>query len=257
MKGKHHTKESKKLMSENRKGKNTGKDNPQFGKPLTDEQKAKISKTRIERGVAKGENNPMYGVHLDGYWKGKALPEGVKVRISESMIGHPGWNKGKPAPWAAKRMPEEIKVKISISNQGKPKSEEHKQKLREVKLLTTPTGKDSWNWKGGITKLNIHIRQLPRYKNICSDLMKEVDYIDKFTGMRGGVLSCHHIIPQNVILRMYNIKTIDEARECLLLFDKHNLIVMLKSAHDKFHNIYGDDKNIYELTSEQIKELYL
>jgi len=56
---------------------------------------------------------------------------------------------------------------------------------------------------------------------------------------------------------MYNIKTIDDARKCPLLFDKHNLIVMLSSAHDKFHNIYGDNKNIYELTQDQIKELYL
>jgi hypothetical protein len=247
----------KQRMSEAR----TGDKNANFGKSMSEDQKQKISKTRIDRGVAKGENNPMHGVHLIGEkngFYGRHHTEKTKQILREGRVGKPAWNKGLPSTWT-KGIPisDEVKAKISKTCTGRPKSEEYKQRIRKIKLETTPTGKDSWNWKGGITKLNIHIRQLPRYKNICTDLMKEVDYVDAFTGIRGGILSCHHIIPQNVILRMYNIKTIDEARECTLLFDKHNLIVMLKSAHDKFHNIYGDDKNIYELTPEQIKELYL
>ena len=237
-----------------------GEKNPNYGKHLSEEQKSKISKTRILRGVAVGENNPMYGISLPSYWKGKHLPEETKKKISESRIkmGIQAWNKGLPCTWLKGiPIPEEQKEKISKGNKGKKKSEEHKQKLREIKLETTPTGKDSCNWKGGTTPLNLHIRVLPRYKNACAALMEEVDYTDAFTGVRGGVLACHHIIPQNVIIQMYNIKTIDDARKCPLLFDKHNLIVMLSSAHDKFHNIYGDNKNIYELTQDQIKELYL
>jgi len=244
----------KQRMSDARKGEKNGF----FGKHHTEETRKRISEEMT--GKMGGDKNPMYGIHLKGEqcgFYGKHHTEETKQKFREDHLGKPAWNKGKPAPWAAKPMPEEIKAKISISNQGKPKSESCKQKLREVKLMTTPTGKDSWNWKGGITKLNIHIRQLPRYKNICTDLMKEVDYTDFFTGIRGGILACHHIVPQNVIIRMYNVKTIDDARNCPLLFDKHNLIVMLASAHDKFHNLYGDDKNIYELTPEQIKELYL
>ena len=34
-----------------------------MGKKRTVEQRQKISKTRIEKGVAKGENNPMFGKH--------------------------------------------------------------------------------------------------------------------------------------------------------------------------------------------------
>ncbi len=51
----------------------SGSGNPMFGKnppnkvvPMTQEQKNKISKIRIERGVAKGEKNPMFGVGLFG-----------------------------------------------------------------------------------------------------------------------------------------------------------------------------------------------
>jgi hypothetical protein len=248
----------KQRMSEARKGEK----NYNYGKHLSDEQKSKISKTRIERGVAVGENNPMYGVSLPSYWKGKHLPEETRRKISEAMIGKPGH-----------AVTEETKEKIHTTLTGKQRSESHRQnllvanrkpklestieKLRSTKLATTPTGSNSIHWKGGTTPLNLHIRVLPRYKNVCVALMKEVDYTDAFTGVRGGVLACHHIIPQNVIIQMYNIKTIDDARKCPLLFDKHNLIVMLSSAHDKFHNIYGDNKNIYELTQDQIKELYL
>jgi hypothetical protein len=247
----------KQRMSEARKGDK----NYNYGKHLSEEQKSKISKTRIERGVAVGEKNPMHDVHLSGELNhnfGKCLPIETRHKISEAMTGRQAWNKGLPSTWT-KGIPlsEETKAKISKSHKGIPHSESRKQKLREVKLETTPTGENSWNWKGGLTDVNHHIRTLPRYKNACVALMKEVDYTDKFTGVRGGVLACHHIIPQNVIIQMYNIKTIDDARKCPLLFDKHNLIVMLSSAHDKFHNIYGDNKNIYELTQDQIKELYL
>ena len=51
-KGKHHSEESRKKISEANKG-----------KKRSEETKRKISKTRIKNGVAKGENNPMYGVH--------------------------------------------------------------------------------------------------------------------------------------------------------------------------------------------------
>jgi hypothetical protein len=43
-----------------------GKPSPNKGIPMSDRQKQKISQTRIERGVAKGEKNPMYGVRLTG-----------------------------------------------------------------------------------------------------------------------------------------------------------------------------------------------
>jgi hypothetical protein len=56
---------------------------------------------------------------------------------------------------------------------------------------------------------------------------------------------------------MNNATAIEQALECPLIWDVNNGIAILKYAHDKFHNLYGDDKNIYELTPDQIKELYL
>jgi len=226
--------------------------------PASEEQKRKQSEAM--KGRFAGEKNPMYGVHLSGeksFWLGKHHTEESNKKNREAHLGKPSWNKGLPSTWTkGVPRPEEVREKISIGNTGKPKSEEHKQKLRETKLATTPTGKDSWNWKGGITKLNLHIRTLPRYKLACERAMKDANYTDAFTGIRGGILACHHKIPQNIIINMNGIKTIDEAKRCPLLFDKNNIVVMLSSAHDKFHNLYGDDKNIYELTAEQLAELY-
>lgn len=243
-----------KRMSEAR----TGEKNPNYGKPVSDDRKKKQSKAM--KGKLAGEKNPMFGVHLSGEqnpFYGKQHSEESKEKIRNKKLGHTSWNKGVSSTWT-KGIPrtETTREKISKGNTGKPKSDEHKEKLRIVKLETTPTGENSVHWKGGITKLNLHIRTLPRYKKACSDLMNEVDYTDHFTGKRGGVLACHHIIPQNLLIKIYNIKTIDDARRCDLLFDKHNLIVMLSSAHAKFHDLYGDDKNIYELTQEQLAELY-
>lgn len=42
----------------------SGESHHNYGKSMSQEQKDKISKTRIERGVAKGENNPNYGKRL-------------------------------------------------------------------------------------------------------------------------------------------------------------------------------------------------
>ncbi len=59
-----------------------------------------------------------------------------------------------------------------------------------------------------------------------------------------------------MIIKIYNLKDFDDVFACNLLWDPNNGIVMEMKAHDKFHNLYGDDKNIYELTPDQIAELY-
>jgi group I intron endonuclease len=63
-----------------------------FGKKLTQEHKNKISNTRKENGISKGENNPMFGVSLVSYWKDKNLSEETKNKISQKLKGHEGTN---------------------------------------------------------------------------------------------------------------------------------------------------------------------
>jgi len=84
--------ETKRKMSEANKGRN----NPNFGKPLSEETKIKISEAR----------------------KGKPLSEETKIKISEAR-------KGKP-------LSEEHRRKLSEAHKGKTRSEETKRKISEA-----------------------------------------------------------------------------------------------------------------------------
>lgn len=86
-----HTEAAKKKISEIHKGKveseetrrkksiaNSGERNPNFGKAMPEDQKAKISATRVERGSALGSNNPMYG---------KPRTDDVKEKLRKANLG--------------------------------------------------------------------------------------------------------------------------------------------------------------------------
>lgn len=83
-KGKHHTEETKKKISE----KNTKRGKWNKGKHLSEEHKKKISKSM------RGENNPNYN---------KKLSKETKSRMSKSMKGRSAWNKGKHLSEAHKK----------------------------------------------------------------------------------------------------------------------------------------------------------
>lgn len=72
----------------------TGKNNPNYGKKMSDEQKEKISNTKIRLETSKGKNNPMYGISLCGKKNGmygKTHTQESRQKISEnharSMLG--------------------------------------------------------------------------------------------------------------------------------------------------------------------------
>jgi hypothetical protein len=93
-----------------------GENNPMYGKPahnrgipMTQEQKDKISKKRIESGKSRGKNNPMYGISLTGEKNG--------------MFG--------------KTHSDETKEKIGKASRGRIVTEESRQHSREVMLAKT------------------------------------------------------------------------------------------------------------------------
>lgn len=108
LKGRHHSEESKRLMSENRRGKRLSEETKSklskahTGKILSEESKNKISR------ATSGKNNPFYGKkHTDkskqimskkklgskGIWLGRRRSEETKRKISESLKGRIPWNK--------------------------------------------------------------------------------------------------------------------------------------------------------------------
>jgi hypothetical protein len=65
-----------KYMAKKFKGKNA----PMFGKYHSEKSKIKMSKTRIDKGLGKGKNNGMYGVHRFG----KKAPSYIDGRTNNS-----------------------------------------------------------------------------------------------------------------------------------------------------------------------------
>jgi len=138
---KHHTEETKRKMSEMRKGKKLP--------PFSEEHKRKISNTRKKLGL-----KPTLGKH----WK---LSEKTKRKMSESAKGRPfpySWKNKKHSEETKKKMSESAKgnqhwlgkkhslktrKKMSAWQIGKHHSEETKKKLSEYK------GEKSANWHGG------------------------------------------------------------------------------------------------------------
>jgi 5-methylcytosine-specific restriction endonuclease McrA len=139
------------------------------GHHLTPEVKAKISKTRKERGLAKGEKNPFFGVRFSGedhYLFGKHLTEETREKLRTAALNRPihpalkaNWITGRPGYWRGKHLPDETKQKISLSRTGKGagpdnpqfgrhQSEETLRKLSQARkgLLC---GERNGRWNGG------------------------------------------------------------------------------------------------------------
>ena len=163
---KHHSEETKKKISESKKGttlseetkKKIGEKNK--GKTLSEETKKKVS-----------ENNARY-------WEGKTFSKEHKKKLSEA-------NKGKT-------LSEETKKKISEANkgktwEGKPLSKEHKKKLSEANLKDypriikggkTPQGKQKYSIRYKGKKIMTSVNKETLYKK-WYDKYPDIELIDE------------------------------------------------------------------------------
>ena len=117
--GQKHSEEAKKKMSEKKKGKYLGKNNPMYGKHHSKETKIKISKRNS------GINSPMFG--KENKWGHHSKETKIKIGLA---------NKGKV-------MTKESKKKISLANKGRKCSEKTRQKMREARAKRIFQKKDS------------------------------------------------------------------------------------------------------------------
>lgn len=154
--------------------------------------------------------------HL-GYWKGKTLSEGTKMKMSEKRKGR--------KPMLGKKHSEETKKKISKIQKGKAKPWQ--------------IGKKNHQWKGGITSENVKIRRSIEYRLWREAVFARDNWICQKYGTKGGDLQAHHI--QNFV------------KYPELRFAIDNGITFSKKAHKEFHKKYGIKNNTIEQLEEFLK----
>lgn len=93
------------------------------------------------------------------------------------------------------------------------------------------TGENNPAWRGGLTPLNNLIRgmgEMNRWKRL---IFQRDEYTCQECGKIGGNLEAHHIKPFYEIIKEYNIKTTEDARNCKILWDLDNGICLCQECH--------------------------
>lgn len=245
IKGSKHSEETKRKMSETKKGKHYSpktefKKGHKINYTINLERRysadwrKKVSKTWFRKG-----NIP--------WSKGKEMSLETKRKLSKALKGHKAWNKGKA-------MPEEMKKKLSEINKGKrpsPRTEfkkgqyrgsknpakriEVRRKISEAKKgkpLFSMRGKNHPRWKGKSASINERLRKRIEYKLWREAVFSRDNWICQKCGQRGGKLNAHHL---------RNFADVAESRTLI-----ENGITLCKKCHIEFHKIYGIKNNIEE-----------
>ena len=154
---------------------------------------------------------------------GKKHLEETKQKISEKMKGR---------HW---KMSEQGKINITLARMGRKLSEEHK---RNIGLAHR--GLKCNFWKGGITKLYDLIRTSFKYRQWRSDIFTHNNFTCQKCGdNKGGNLEAHHIKSFALILKEYQIKTLEQAEQCEELWNINNGQTLCIECHKKTKNYAG------------------
>jgi len=102
-----------------------------------------------------------------------------------------------------------------------------------LEYLVSVSGKNHWNWQGGLTPLYNLLRNSLKSKQWTKDVFIR----DKFTCQKCGKTKCrleaHHKKPFMVIIFESNIITYEEAINCLELWNINNGITLCEKCHEK------------------------
>lgn len=138
--------------------------------------------------------------------------------------GQTPWNKGKKT---GVKSPTQFKKGVSSWNKGKKSpwvSERNKVMNRARTREKHPM------WKGGISKIDKNIREMPEYKKWRTEVFQRDNWTCQTCQSRGYV-TAHHIKGFSKILKEYQIKTTLEALECAELWDITNGVTLCEPCH--------------------------
>ena len=183
---------------------------------------------------------------------GQQCKECGKKKMSEA-------HKGKKNPMKNKHHTEETRNKMSDAHKGKKHSEETIKKISEANK-----GENNNNWKGGISTINIHLREYIKPWKINS--MEYCNYKSIISGKRFNHI--HHVnknfseiveltfkisnIEIKETIEEYTLEELEKLEKiCLML---HYLfgpgVCLTEEEHKLFHSLYGKHDN----TKEQFEE---
>lgn len=105
-------------------------------------------------------------------------------------------------------------------------------------------GENSWNWKGGRTKLTILIRNEGEYIEWRKKVFERDYWTCQHCGYRGGKINAHHMKHFIDIIIENNITSSSDATGCKELYDIDNGITLCVECHKIEHS---NEKKLYGL----------
>lgn len=234
----------------------SGKRNPMYGRPKSEEARRKTSKTlqqtnqdptvRARRSLASsGEHNPMFGrTHTEEVKEAsrerlkskRTSPDFIQAHaaamqrpeVRKAISDKARLRQGEANPFFGHVHSEETKKKISNANRGRFR------------------GSNGSNWQGGKTPLALLIRNSERYVAWRRSVFDR----DKFTcqGCRrvGGPLHADHIKPFAVLLNEHAIRTLEDAYDCADLWDISNGRTLCVPCHKRTPSFAGNYQKNYK-----------
>lgn len=119
--------------------------------------------------------------------------------------------------------------KIGVANLGtRMLGKKHTKKTR------LQMSKNSFCWKGGITKINHSIRSMTEYKEWVKIILKRDNFSCVECGISiSGKMQIHHKVSLSQIIDLYKLKTLIDASACEFLWNTENGITLCLKCHCK------------------------
>lgn len=112
----------------------------------------------------------------------------------------------------------------------------HKSFLTEkskIKISESHKGEKAYQWKGGISKLDKLIRKMPEYISWRKAVFEKDNFTCQECGKNKCYIEAHHLKQFKILLEIYAIKNIEDARKCKELWEVSNGETLCEDCHDE------------------------